>query len=345
MLGYWWYKFNIEDRDVGVVDYETLETANIKLPLLSLCIKNPFLEKRLKDIDPTINNTFYLQYLKGEIYAETYGQIDYENVTIDLDDYMFIPLIKMFNDTQTHWAPDYAAKTYVTFNGMYGTWDDFVKCFAVELDNDGDLIKRGISEVTFIMMLDKLIADLPITKDERYPKVVFFKIHYPQQFLLDVNLDRYSYIRTLEGSGLLFLTIKNLEVIKTRNKRTRMCVPDWMPYDSTILKKHVKRHGCTAPYQKRFGKFAKCTSKEEIKDSLYRYDIIRKMFPKACQRISKIDITSRFQGPFYLSGPKLGFRIIYPEDVKIITQSKEVDVHSLIGNVGGYIGLFLGKDV
>ena len=34
--------------------------------------------------------------------------------------------------------------------------------------------------------------------------------------------------------------------------------------------------------------------------------------------------------------------IFYPEEVKIITQSKDVDVHSLIGNIGGYLGLFLG---
>ena len=29
--------------------------------------------------------------------------------------------------------------------------------------------------------------------------------------------------------------------------------------------------------------------------------------------------------------------------MKIIEQSKEVDIHSLIGNIGGYVGLFLGN--
>ena len=37
------------------------------------------------------------------------------------------------------------------------------------------------------------------------------------------------------------------------------------------------------------------------------------------------------------------FGVQYPEEIKIITQSKEVDVHALIGNIGGYIGLFLGN--
>ncbi len=43
--------------------------------------------------------------------------------------------------------------------------------------------------------------------------------------------------------------------------------------------------------------------------------------------------------------PNLHLCIKYPEEIKIITQTKEVDVHSLIGNIGGYIVLFLGKDV
>ena len=38
-----------------------------------------------------------------------------------------------------------------------------------------------------------------------------------------------------------------------------------------------------------------------------------------------------------------GLAVFYPREVRIITQSKEVDIHSLIGNVGGYLGLFLGK--
>ena len=35
-------------------------------------------------------------------------------------------------------------------------------------------------------------------------------------------------------------------------------------------------------------------------------------------------------------------KVIYPEYVKVIEQSKDVDIHALIGNIGGYVGLFLG---
>ena len=35
--------------------------------------------------------------------------------------------------------------------------------------------------------------------------------------------------------------------------------------------------------------------------------------------------------------------VSYPDKMTIISQTQAVDFHSLIGNIGGYIGLFLGK--
>ena len=66
--------------------------------------------------------------------------------------------------------------------------------------------------------------------------------------------------------------------------------------------------------------------------------------PEACQRITKL----RLEGASFIFYPHIPnevwrFTILYPEYLRIITQSKEVDIHSLIGNIGGYLGLFLGK--
>ena len=44
----------------------------------------------------------------------------------------------------------------------------------------------------------------------------------------------------------------------------------------------------------------------------------------------------------WLAKTWFGVGIVYPEQMKIISQSQAVDFHSLIGNIGGYIGLFLG---
>ena len=65
-------------------------------------------------------------------------------------------------------------------------------------------------------------------------------------------------------------------------------------------------------------------------------------FPPPCQGISKLDFV--FNSVQYGWNDKL-LRIFveYPDQLKSITQSQAVDVHALIGNMGGYIGLFLGK--
>ena len=134
------------------------------------------------------------------------------------------------------------------------------------------------------------------------------------------------------------LMIKSLEILKRRNTHYQNCLDDWRNYDSLVLHKHIETKGCEVPYQNEG--YQKCQQKQEINEATYDlYDARKRYYPKACPRISKIDFD---YSPLNIS-EKLQFQIDYPEDVKIISQSKELDEHALIGNIGGYIGLFLGK--
>ena len=60
-----------------------------------------------------------------------------------------------------------------------------------------------------------------------------------------------------------------------------------------------------------------------------------------CQVMPRIDFESYKEFPDD-SLKQFMLTVSYPQQVKIITQSRAVDVNSLIGNIGGYIGLFLG---
>ena len=85
--------------------------------------------------------------------------------------------------------------------------------------------------------------------------------------------------------------------------------------------------------------------KDDIKKSLYGYfETMKSSDSRPCRRISSFN-DDAFKVRFikHHFKPFLMFGISYPDEIKVITQSKEVDVHSLIGNIGGYIGLFLGK--
>ena len=87
-----------------------------------------------------------------------------------------------------------------------------------------------------------------------------------------------------------------------------------------------------------------CTTKESIQNAAFTYEGARTKYSTApCRRVSKLTSlkTDLFEDPG--NNNTWAFHLVYPYDVKVITQAKEVDIHSLIGNIGGYVGLFLGN--
>ena len=62
-------------------------------------------------------------------------------------------------------------------------------------------------------------------------------------------------------------------------------------------------------------------------------------FPKIDVEFNEFDFNATAENGELMTG----FGLEFPEQIKIITQSKAVDINSFIGNIGGYIGLFLGK--
>ena len=82
MVLYWFYKYRVEDRDIGVVDYHSLkDVRDIKYPLVSMCFVNPFIEQKLNNTNTSINLTQYRQYLKGDIF-----QRRFENIIMEINE-------------------------------------------------------------------------------------------------------------------------------------------------------------------------------------------------------------------------------------------------------------------
>ena len=140
-------------------------------------------------------------------------------------------------------------------------------------------------------------------------------------------------------------------MIERRDKRRESCMNDEASYDSKILKEHVKKNGCKAPYQTTLEQFSICTTSNEIKQSMYEMRIVtRNHYPVPCKGLLKIDVeVSEFDNntldklPMSYPEELMFINIGFPDHMKIITQTRAVDIHSFIGNIGGYIGLFLGK--
>ena len=329
MISYWIYKFKYEDRSIGIVDYENLEEAEIELPVLALCFMNPFKPKELKKAHPQMSAAIYLQYLTGQIDGDMFEKLDFQTVSLNLQDYFEFGFVKLSNDSSASDPNMLHFKHNEIFSGIY--LGKFVKCFSPEVKKKDF---PNLQAALFSYNYDEMLEDL-----EAVALDPIFNIYYPGQYLLAPNPSRAVPLTRDNFLGAnIQLMIKSLEILKRRNTRNQNCLDDWRNYDSLVLQKQIESKGCEVPYQNQG--YQKCKQKQEVKEATYDlYDARKRYYPKACQRISKIDFD---YSPLNIT-EKLQFQIVYPEDVKVISQSKELDEHALIGNIGGYIGLFLGK--
>ena len=269
MIGYWFYKFSVEDRDIGVVDYESFENTDIDLPILSICVKNPFHEKKIRLLDPHLNGLAYLKYLIGAIDEVKFHDIEYENVSIDINEYFSSVRILYRNESSaTIRSP---RKRHVAiFDGIDHT-GYFVKCFSHELDTHE---RVNIVKAKYYYNISRLFSDLgnSIRKDQR----MILGVYYPGQFLMKMGG---GYIlRTSGRNDIAGMFIQDIEFLKSRKKRSRDCMVDWKSYDSLVLKKHIEENGCIAPYHGSYDTYARCRNKTEMKRYLYSFSKVKEIY-------------------------------------------------------------------
>ena len=331
MAGYWIWKFAIDDRDIGIVDYvEYGKELDIELFAVTFCFKNAFLKDQMESIQPEINQTSYLQYLRGDFMNSRLRDIEYENITMNLGKYFLRGSYGLSNET-IYRNGTFRHKT--NFNGYITGWDGIFKCFEVTLN----MPHIGYVRSIFLEYdVKRLLNDT--SSDFVNPTV---RCHYPGQHLLTLSGAMFNTGGIYSGRILTAYT-KDVEIIKGRNSRKRSCTPynDIVSFDDMVREKQARINGCTPPYVQTVLGVPKCSTKDEIKQFLYDWDsLIGKNYPPCCKRVSKLALT--------LKGSKSNYeifrlKIFYPRYAKIIIQSKDVDTHALIGNIGGYVGLFLG---
>ena len=107
------------------------------------------------------------------------------------------------------------------------------------------------------------------------------------------------------------------------------------------MMQHFKTTGCRAPYHTKYKNISICDTKEEMEKASQNVFGLKMIAP--CYEMPYIDYKYNYANRVF--GRPDGYMLYfnYPLKAKFVTNSKDVDIHSLLGNVGGYIGLFLGK--
>ena len=105
------------------------------------------------------------------------------------------------------------------------------------------------------------------------------------------------------------------------------------------MKKESKKIGCRPPYLHSSYGFPICKKPEELKSFSFIINKLEDHATRVCEEISCMSHNT-FTEAYGGNGSHI--TLACAKNVKLISQSQKIDGHTRIGNIGGYIGLFLG---
>ena len=157
---------------------------------------------------------------------------------------------------------------------------------------------------------------------------------------------RYHYI-ILDLNETYFLRcfdVHKVEVFKRRNKKKSRCLDlaDEFGFDNYVQLKHgEKKSYCRAPYQNNGNTRPICSTKEDMKKAAFVFNEEFEEKFNPCESMSNIRHEMQ---EYYVPGFKYSsIGMVFPDKVRVIQQFKAIDTNSLIGYIGGYVGIIVGK--
>ena len=324
MIIVWINKFLI-DEDLCLVDYKPFQSNDhLEPPDMSFCFYHPFIDENLKWLG--INSTTYYHHLTGKRFDSTLTKIDHNNVTIDLKEYFYLTVVGYKNGSRQK-RTDVSIDS--NFNGFW--YDFFMKCFTINLK------EFDMTNVKFLNHYFKLNLLQYWRKNSDWNFLV--KPHHRHQFTLQDNWKLLTYDKNATNGLTEVFLVTKVEILRRRNKAQDSCLEGSINWDESKFTKKVNEISCTAPYQEPYKNFSTCTTGSEL-ERWFDWATDSKHLREPCQTMPMID--SELLNDMKTNEESFLITIGYPNEAKVITQSRAVDTDALIGNIGGYIGLFLG---
>ena len=349
-------------------------------PSISLCFGNVLDKESLKFHG--INETSYRRFLIGNEWNETFPEINFDEVSIDLEYYLLgIEVYRegynrdalkedylLFDNTQQHnervqeklgWKPK-------LYQDAAPYWGMIQKCMTLHIR---ELPPRTLSWVTMAMSKS-------VFQNENRPGAPIYskdafsvELHYPGQ--------RYRFVQrkpswnekepqstSMTSYGMTF-RINDVTVMEQRNTRNNPCNESVFEEDEVLKTNLIREMNCTPPYwfKSEEGKVSRCSSYDKLK-KFYNLEIEKYIAP--CRRVNRINYVFSEAADSYMD-TRLGISSLknrrnkpgnlvknlsldtFYVGVKFTTGTyneifltRQFDMQNLIGNAGGYVGICVG---
>ena len=364
----------IRNEDVIEISYRKFDTnkADAQYPSMSLCFVDAYKQSSFNDNsnddENTINASSYSAFINGDIWDEKMLEIDYDEVTINLKEYL---ISTCMITTMSRTCQEIHKIDTVIFPSPLGV----LKCFSFHhiLGLNYNIDAHGMHDN---VNLDEVMVSLnsSVFPNGSRPSSGRFLVmfHYPYQLVRSIYttfLDWPS--RATSHYYAMQFHIKSVETLKRRLDGNDECY-DWKNFESKTIENVMHAVGCQPPYWKsRVGHYLPCNSSTQMKKiashyqaQLYQNSLFQKVVPP-CVEMKKIDVEvaedigdkskNNFNNEFYeqfarLAGTRDDWLIIHLHfwaaiDFKEIKQIRAYSVMNAVGNAAGYLGFLLGVSI
>ena len=345
-------------EDLSEISYKTFNQDTMSLyPSVAMCFLNPFKEALLKDVEGGINGNTYTSFLLGRHWNESLLNINFERVTYHLQDYIVSAMAyysidpEQLHNIEIKSIDEY---TFPTFLGMY-------KCISFNMPNEN----KDRIILASITIRNSIFPNGSRPRRDRF--LVMF--HYPNQSFRNVIASKWIWPQRNDVSSntsyLDTFCLKSMEVLHRRNKFHDHCEYRHN-FDDELTTKIMLNVGCVPPYWNSNQNLPRCKSKEQL-NSFYNivynishgYSVESKYTLQPCVDLQKLvfDFEEQEEDIEQMGYCAPQEKILQNEsyttictgflesNFKEIKKVRAFGIESLVGNVGGYVGLFLGFSI
>ena len=330
------------NEDVSQISFKQYhEDEDSIYPAVTLCFTDYLNRSLFKD---GFSEKEYKNFMKGNSGADEMWEIDYEDVIIDINEYI-LAVVQTYHDEEND---DWGEQKYFPKNGTTEWTPKFHsslslpewKCWTFEIDSSE---KKIISTFGLSIKLDIFKESL------RKPYGNFMiTLSYPNQ-MIGAKVQKYNWMPMNYTQYRMEFEIENVVILKQRKKQNSPCNDDWKNNDELAKKRFVAAMGCEPVFLNYSMSLPKCTNYTNLTSMIKKNGY--SLAEQPCRRVEKVMYSyNEYQTYFNVSSfgalENTGmFEVLLQfqgNSFMLIEQTRAFDIQSLVGNAGGYVGLFLG---
>ena len=344
LVGFWIHRFFLNEDSSVIESRYYFDDKDDVFPVMSLCFKQTFNEEFLKSAGHNFTSLDYEKFLQGKYFNPALLQVDYHAVTTNVTEFVLGYDVCFRNLTcientryNVAWKPLY-------YTISWNSWSGFVKCFGLEITEPN---------IYFVRAFIKREIFPDMIRDSNGGFAVLF--HYPNQSYASLQSVKRQWIkRDSSTNHYMSFNIKGMEVNIQRYKKKRPnCVQNWRNYDNITLTNHLSKVGCKIPYQLTNDAWPICNNTEKMRAAYDETILMGGTKLRPCRVMESIDYDygesedtagTGYWNRYWKNWIGFSLRILNPR-FQVTIQRKDVDVQTLVGYIGGYIGIFTGFSI